>query len=123
MTFSGIAWREQAAMTGYQRLEEERMERITKQGPRYAERRVAPSPLLPRGVATGRQGADVIFYDPLSSVQSGNPTRGGQLSPARGDPGLPGKQGTTRGARPHRISALQAVARELEILSLRKRTP
>lgn len=77
--------------------------------------------LLP-DVATGWQCTDVIFYDPISSVGSGDPIRTGSLGAISEVPLSPKHEKKGKGSRHEsRMNAMEAVARELAMLSLRNR--
>lgn len=113
------------------------MKPITEEGPQRAGRGAAPSatlpaalggaaevlPLLPSGIASGQQITDVIFYDPIAFLEGGDPPRRHSLGAVSGVPLSPKHQNESRG-RQHsntRRNAMEAVARDLGILSLRSR--
>lgn len=77
---------------------------------------IAGSPCLPPHVATGRRSTDAIFYDPITSVDDGEPTRQGNSRATSGHPVPTGHQRKHGG----RGDAMAAVARDLATLSMRK---
>lgn len=81
-------------------------------------------PLLPSGVAIGQQITDVIFYDPIASIECGDLPRRHSLGAVSGVPLSRKHQNKSKGRRhtDARVSALEAIARELATLSLRSGT-
>lgn len=77
---------------------------------------------LPPRLTTDRQSMDVIFYDPFSSVVSGgNSARQGDLRViSEGSRSLNPEKKCKGGRDASRTNALEAVARDLAMLSLRK---
>lgn len=77
---------------------------------------------LPRDVTTGHRSTDVIFYDPISAVGSDDPTRQRDWR-AIGESSRPSmtRKKSNDGRDVSRMKALEAVARDLAMLSMQKR--
>lgn len=80
-------------------------------------------PSLPSGVAGGQKTTNVIFYDPFSSIRNGgDPTQRGSFRAISRAPTQPTRRKKKQcSEHASRANALEAVARDLAVLSSKRR--
>jgi len=79
-------------------------------------------PPLPSGGANDPKSTDILFYDPISSIKSGDPIQRGNLRVISRVPSPPTQRRKLQGDKhANRANAVEAVARDLALLALKGR--